>query len=147
MVDMNNWCEKVIHSYAPGEKKWTEWCEISLIQIEYIVGRQDLLTVFRLDEDKNSDLDITILQALLKGVYPHISLCSDPTQLLNYFKAHKNEWIEYHTILPLKSNFTSPVTTLYFGKGLLGILYREYILTSSLFIKCPLTRTIKLHIE
>lgn len=41
-------------------------------QIQDIVQMRQLLTVFRIDEEKNNDVDVAILQAFLKGaVWSH----------------------------------------------------------------------------
>lgn len=59
-----------------------------------------LLTVFRIDEDKNYDVDVAILQALLKGMitfqtaHAHISpfLNLETKDLNSHFQAEGN-WI------------------------------------------------------
>lgn len=47
-------------------------CNLSIVllyflQIQDIVQMQQLLTVFRIDEENNNDVDVAILQAFLKG--------------------------------------------------------------------------------
>ncbi|XP_062389613.1 transient receptor potential cation channel subfamily M member 2-like [Sardina pilchardus] len=59
------------HEYETlSEIKVKEWTE----KIQDIISKPHLLTVFHMDEDSNSDVDVAILQAFLKEVCPPLCI-------------------------------------------------------------------------